>query len=470
MNRLITLLSTLLLLSLHTLHAQTVRCVKEGGTGDGSSWSNASGDLQGIIDASGSGDEVWVAKGTYKPTVDFFNDPNPADPRFKSFKMRNGVGIYGGFRGVITETQRIQRNWKNNVTILSGDIGTPNDNSDNSYSVILNQVNLDNTARLDGFTITDGNANGIYSITTRGGGANNSDCSPLYANCIFTGNSASSGGAGMVNQNASTILINCSFINNNCNNGNGGGMTNFSSSSPKLINCSFAGNTGLDGGAIENQTQASAILTNCIIWGNTSGVLNTEATATITYSIVQDGYDGTGNLNTDPLFVDAKNGNLRLQSTSPAINTGNDAANTTDKDLDAYARKVGRIDIGAYEYQGPATPPSISVQPAAMQSACLGNTPPTLKVVATGDGLKYQWYSNSINTNIGGTAINAANTGSYIPPITTLGTRYYYVIVSGDNPNPATSDISAVTVNTSTSRLYVNASATKHNYCFTLYS
>ena len=45
----------------------TVRYVKVGGTGDGSSWEKAAGRLQAAINASSAGDEVWVAEGTYQP-------------------------------------------------------------------------------------------------------------------------------------------------------------------------------------------------------------------------------------------------------------------------------------------------------------------------------------------------------------------------------------------------------------------
>ena len=83
------------------------------GADDGTSWSNAFTDLQAALAASASGDEIWVAEGTYLPT-------DTAD-RTISFAMKDGVGIYGGFDG--TETLRSQRNPAVNVTVLSGDIG-----------------------------------------------------------------------------------------------------------------------------------------------------------------------------------------------------------------------------------------------------------------------------------------------------------------------------------------------------------
>src|SRR4051794_30360308 len=86
----------------HTLSAQTKRFVKltATGTGDGSTWANASSNLQAMIDASATNDQVWIAKGTYKPTktIGFTAAHVPLpDPRFKSFDLRNGVKLYGGF-------------------------------------------------------------------------------------------------------------------------------------------------------------------------------------------------------------------------------------------------------------------------------------------------------------------------------------------------------------------------------------
>ncbi|MBL7818545.1 MAG: hypothetical protein JNL70_26335 [Saprospiraceae bacterium] len=57
----------------------------------GTSWSDASGNLQAMIDASDNGDEVWVASGNYKPTS--------AIDRFAFFSMKASVKIYGSFAG-----------------------------------------------------------------------------------------------------------------------------------------------------------------------------------------------------------------------------------------------------------------------------------------------------------------------------------------------------------------------------------
>ena len=104
-------------------------------------------DLQQALVAASSGHEIWVAAGTYKPTSN--NDPAI------SFVMRDNIAIYGGFKG--TETSLSQRNPVSSQTILSGDIGTPGNTSDNTYHVIRNDNNnIGYSAILDGFIITAG--------------------------------------------------------------------------------------------------------------------------------------------------------------------------------------------------------------------------------------------------------------------------------------------------------------------------
>ena len=77
--------------------------------------------------------------------------------------------LYGGFDGA--ETQRDERDWENNATILSGDIGVSGNNTDNCYHVFYHPdgTNLDSTAVLDGFTVTAGNAAGVFPHSNGGG-------------------------------------------------------------------------------------------------------------------------------------------------------------------------------------------------------------------------------------------------------------------------------------------------------------
>ncbi|WP_158549973.1 choice-of-anchor Q domain-containing protein [Runella aurantiaca] len=365
-----------------------------GGTSDGLSWPNAYNNLHAALTAAQNGDQIWVAQGIYYPDEggSFANDDRAA-----SFTMKNGVAIYGGFSGNGTETMLSERNLTANTTILSGEIQQDNDASNNSLQVIRNYSNsLTSTAVLDGFTITGGNA-----PTSWGGGMLNFESSPSLSNITFSGNSAQYGG-GMFNHNSTPSLSNVTFSGNSAEFGggmfseastaraslsnvtfsgnsatiNGGGMFNVTSS-PSLSNVTFSGNTAPNGGAMYNRF-ANPVVTNCILWGNSSEIVNVlSSTPIVTYSIVQGGYAGTGNLNVNPLFVNAADPDgvdnqwmtaddgLRLSGCSPAINTGTDAGAPTT-DILGNAR-VGTTDMGAYEFQG-SLPTTLYVNQAVASS------------------------------------------------------------------------------------------------------
>src|SRR5512133_3741360 len=97
------------------------------GENDGSSWKNAYTDLQSALLKAHPGSEIWVVACVYKPTT--------GSDRSISFRLKNGVALYGGFAG--NEDSLAQRDLAKNVTILSGDIGVTGEARDNSYHVIV---------------------------------------------------------------------------------------------------------------------------------------------------------------------------------------------------------------------------------------------------------------------------------------------------------------------------------------------
>lgn len=140
--------------------AQTIRYVKSGATGSGTSWDDASGDLQEMINASNAKDQVWVAKGVYKPNrrPDDIDVTASAGDRYKSFLLKAEVSVYGGFAG--TEIELIDRDISliatDNETILSGNIGDQSTNEDNTYHVVTIAGEMGEKTIFDGFTVEDG--------------------------------------------------------------------------------------------------------------------------------------------------------------------------------------------------------------------------------------------------------------------------------------------------------------------------
>lgn len=227
------------------------------GANNGTSWANAYTDLQAALAAAVSGQQIWVAKGTYLPTT--------GSDRTISFALKNGVAIYGGFAG--TETLLSQRNVTANAATLSGDIGVAGDTSDNSYHVVLGN-GTNSTAILDGFFIIDGHADGGH-----GGGMDNENSlstGPTLGNLTFSANFADDGG-GMYNNWSSPTLTNVTF-ETNITTGLGGGMMNMLSSNPTLTKVTFTGNqaSGEGGGGMYNTAGSNPQLTDVTFTNNSA--------------------------------------------------------------------------------------------------------------------------------------------------------------------------------------------------------
>ena len=226
--------------------------VKPGSNGNCNSWADAC-ELQTAIYNAGSGDQIWVASGTYKPTI--------TNDRTKTFHLVNGVAIYGGFPAAGGTWS--ERNWAANVTTLSGEIALQESINDNSYHVV-SSTGADGTAVLDGFTISGGNANG-GALDNSGGGLYNSGGSPTLKNLIFSANAATFGG-GIYNRDISSpVLENIVFISNRAD--HGGGIYN-DTSSPTLAGVTFTTNTARINGGGMNNLLSSPVLNTVTFSGN----------------------------------------------------------------------------------------------------------------------------------------------------------------------------------------------------------
>ncbi|MBK9013877.1 MAG: hypothetical protein IPM82_07220 [Saprospiraceae bacterium] len=266
-----TLLITVLLAIICNAQAQIIY-VHQGATGNGTSWSDATGDLAAALNQATAGMQVWVAFGTYKPTAG--NDRNA------SFNVKTGVTLIGNFNG--TETSIDQRQNAASATILSGEIGQPGQ-VDNAYNVVYMKNVAENTL-IDGFVITAGNANSQANDgnkTRCGGGmfidGENGSSKPTISNCEFRKNLGRDGAAVYNNGRkgeSSPVFVNCIFKGNEAGL-DGGAIYNDGrlkgKSNPTLTNCSFERNMGTYGGAICNATEdgtCNLTLENCVFTEN----------------------------------------------------------------------------------------------------------------------------------------------------------------------------------------------------------
>jgi len=237
------------------------------GANNGSAWADAYNYLQDALHdpTLTYGDEIHVAQGIYKPDSNSVV-PNGNDDREAAFRLINGVVIKGGYAGY-NAPDPDARDIETYETILSGEIGTLNDPNDNCYHVFYHPggINLDDTAVLDGFTITGGNANDQLDPHNRGGGMLNYQSSPMIIRCTFRDNRAIYGG-GMFNSNSSPLLIHDTFILNSVVL-YGSGMYNLDNSNPILTHCIFKFNSAVAGGGISS-AYSDPKVTNCTFIGN----------------------------------------------------------------------------------------------------------------------------------------------------------------------------------------------------------
>jgi len=215
------------------------------------------------------------------------------------------------------------------------------------------------------------------SIDSYGGGIYNSG--NVY-NCIIQENSSREGGG--LYAEVTSIASNCLIVNNNASSSGGGSYTTVVNS---FTNCTFVNNTATTqgGGIFTNSSYVT--VTNCVFWGNSAstGYQIQGNSSTVTYSAVQGGRAGTGNINlaaqndaaSGPKFIDPINGDYQLQACSPCINSGSNAAlaEADTLDLNSSPRIYGDIvDMGAYELQEYANIPTVSI--TGSSSICVGLT------------------------------------------------------------------------------------------------
>ncbi|MCP4702457.1 MAG: hypothetical protein GY862_37200, partial [Gammaproteobacteria bacterium] len=266
------------------------------GANTGQSWTDAHTDLQAALSQFASGecpavDQIWVAAGTYKPAAD--------TDRNATFQLRSGLALHGGFSG--DETDLSQHSELSNESVLSGDIGAPGDDSDNSYHVV-SAGGTDNTAVLHGFIITGGRADqGASCPHACGGGFYNGNGSPVHEDNTFRNNFAHSGGGMYISAGGNPEIRNTIFDANTAV--EGGGLLN-AGGAPALNAVFFKNNSADNGGGMLNRNGGDAILLRVNFNNNTAtsnggGILNDNSSPLISHSFfsANTAADGAGMAN-----------------------------------------------------------------------------------------------------------------------------------------------------------------------------
>ena len=184
--------------------------------------------IQAAINASASGDRVFVAPGTYIGSVDF---------------LGRSIAVIGTDGPAVT-------------TVAIGSLGSV---------VIIDQASDPLSTRLEGFTVTGGSGQLVGNPPSLAGGAVFvSESSPTIENCVFSGNNATLGGAIFLDLSSAQIL-NCEFSGNL---GSEGGAILAVDSEPRISGSTFTANQAFGRGGAIHLTRCPAEIIDCIFTGN----------------------------------------------------------------------------------------------------------------------------------------------------------------------------------------------------------
>lgn len=262
--------------------------------------------IQQAADAASAGDTILVQPGTYAPV----------HMTTKAIAVMSSKGAY--------------------CTIIEGD------------PLKFPVVSCGNGFVLNGFTVRNGHYKG--GIIANGS---------IIRNCVITDNHSENSGGGMKIDGTTALVNNIIYGNEASDLGStgerGGGVEIVGTGSPIILNTTICYNDSDWGGGICCTNNATPIITNCILWGNTATQNGDQifgSGCTVTYSDVEGGWSGLGNIDANPLFVDSAAGDFHLTYTSPCRGSGNNAAaGLPNIDFERDPRVFqGIVDMGADEF------------------------------------------------------------------------------------------------------------------------
>lgn len=375
--------------------------------GSGTDWASSFAHVQDALNVAGSGDQIWVAEGTYRAV----DTDGSSDPRDAAFRLNDGVSIYGGFAGY--ETNLDERRPADFVALLTGDVNGDDDgggdSSENAYHVVIADGISTISPVIDGIYIGAGNANGLakekygggifvtgttavpaipllvqgcrirFNEAIEGGGiaTYSSYDSVSIFNSIVANNTASYGGA--IGNNG-TLRIESSFIGANKSYDRGGAIYNAGTKLQSINTTIVQNRSGYIGGVYSSSGTIHGF--NNIVWGNTDEYGSNQQLFTTgssvwngTYNCVQNEIlPGIGNTDLPPRFVDefgddgvpgTGDENFSLLQLSPCIDAGDTTMVSVQKDLagndrvvdDIYTQDTGVpgaagnvVDMGCHEH------------------------------------------------------------------------------------------------------------------------
>ena len=327
-------------------------------TGSATNWATAKKTIQAAVDIAEAGDVVLVTNGIYE----------------------TGTRVTPGYlllnRVVITNDIEVRSVNGPEVTFIRGQ----GPRGTNAVRCVYMAA-----GKLTGFTVTNSHTrlDGDGSYDQNGGGINMyPSTNAIVSNCIITGNSAyNAAGAAWGN------LYNCVVVGNSAERaagGVGGGSTLFNcevrgnsalffgggSDQAVVINCTIAGNSAMHGGGAYNSR-----ITNSIVFANSATYGSNVNDCVCRYTCTAPLQAGTGNIASNPAYVDAINGIYRLQTNSPCIDVGTNEGMLPATDVEGTPRPLDGnndgwtfMDMGAYEHLNSAADSDYDGMPDGWES------------------------------------------------------------------------------------------------------
>jgi len=391
---------------------------------NGKMWKWAFTNLQDALAIASAGDTILVAQGTYRP--DEGGSETPGD-RHAAFSPAPGVTLIGSCAGFGYSDPNHQ-DIDAYTTILSGDLDDDDlwgivNKDDNSYQVVRVSGDKSEMVTIDGFVITAGQADGMDptnsgaglaidnaavrlvnttlsgNVSGFGGAISCRNAELSMWNCIITGNSARIYGGGLYSYAGNVDMTNCLMTGNSASQEEitGGSAIHNLGGNLTILDCTIADNTDgttpADGKAITSYTwklpaDTNLVVANTILYNGGDEILtNHFDTVFVSYSDVQGGWTGTGNISKNPQFTDPGqrsiegqwiNGDYTLKSNSPCLNEGSNSLlpmDVADLDKDENLTEIlpidlndnariqnSIVDMGAYERAGASPEPDPNVQ------------------------------------------------------------------------------------------------------------